>query len=176
MSKASGNPPLNTAARVLARAVDLAAVAGCAALVVLVLVTVVAVVARYLFNDPIFGITDVSRMVMIITVACAIAYGGRTGAHVAVDIISNKAGRKVTRWTDLFVRLLGIVVTACTAYALFIQSLCGIECGHIAPNLSVSYAPYSLVLTIALALYSLTLLWDLLHGLTHFADLDYDDG
>jgi TRAP-type C4-dicarboxylate transport system permease small subunit len=141
-----------------------------------VLVTVVAVVARYLFNDPIFGITDISRLVMIVVVACSIAYGGRVGAHVAVDIISRSAGRKVTRWSDLLVRLLGIAVTACAAYALYRQGQCGLECGHITPNLSLSYAPYSLLLALGLGLYCLLLVWDLLHGLAHFAELDYDDG
>ncbi|HSM19215.1 MAG TPA: TRAP transporter small permease subunit, partial [Hyphomicrobiales bacterium] len=60
---------------------------GQLALVGLVGLTVVGVVFRYGLNDPIFGLNDVSRMTLLVAVACSLAYGGRQGAHVAVDLL-----------------------------------------------------------------------------------------
>ena len=78
------------------RAVRWIAYIGSLTMVILVCVTGVAVFFRYVVNDPIFGVYDVSEMILLVTVACSIAYGGRRGAHVAVDILGMLGGRRIT--------------------------------------------------------------------------------
>ena len=136
----------------------------------LVGITGVAVVFRYIINDPIFGIYDISEMVLLTTVACSFAYGGREGAHVAVDILNLVGGRRVTRWTDVLVRLLGIGITTVTVYALLVQGNCGLRCGHFTPNLAIPFKPFYIILAFGLGAYGLVLIAEFVDGLRHFRD------
>ena len=136
----------------------------------LVVITGIAVVFRYIINDPIFGIYDISEMGLLTTVACACAYGGREGAHVAVDILNMVGGRRVTRWTDIIVRLLGIGIIAVTVYALIVQGSCGIRCGHFTPNLAIPFKPFYMILAFGLSDYGAVLIAEFFDGLRHFRD------
>ena len=99
----------------LDKAAGALAVLGAAAVVLLVVLTVVAVVFRYLLDDPIFGIDDLSQVGLSLAVAGSIAYGGRIGAHVHVDVLNMVGGRKVTRYTDILARALGAFIVGLTS-------------------------------------------------------------
>lgn len=141
-------------------------------LVFLVAVTVVAVFARYFLNDPIFGIEDVSSMVLTVVVAASIAYGARHGAHVSVNVVGLFAGRRVTRLTDILVRVFGAIVVGGAAYALFVKGSCGFRCGAFTPNIEIMHQPFYYALSIAMALYALQLVAHLAIGLVHFGGKD----
>ena len=143
---------------------DAFAYAAGLAVVILVALTVIAVVGRYVFGQPIYGIEDVSRVLLAFVVAGSIAYGARRGAHVHVDVISMKGNRGLLRVTDLIARLIGIGVAFFTAYALFTKGLCGKACGFFTPNLSIPYMPFYFALSFGMALFGLILLADLVRG------------
>lgn len=158
---------------VLDRVARVLAVTGAAAIVLLVVLTVVAVVFRYLLDDPIFGIDDLSQMGLSLAVAGSIAYGGRVGAHVHVDVLNMVGGRKVTRYTDILVRAIGAFIVGLTAYALVKQGLCGTRCGHFTPNLVIPHLPFYMVLAASMAVYAAVLVLELLIGVIHLrADRD----
>ena len=149
------------------------AVVGAVAIVLLVALTVVAVVFRYLLDDPIFGIDDLSQVGLSLAVAGSIAYGGRVGAHVHVDVLHMVGGRKVTRYTDILARAIGAFIVGLTAYALVEQGLCGTRCGHFTPNLVIPHLPFYLVLAAAMAIYAAVLALELVIGVIHLrADRD----
>lgn len=149
------------------------AVVGGASTVFLVLLTVVAVFFRYVLNDPIFGVDDLSQVGLSVVVAGSIAYGARAGSHVHVDILGMVGGRKITRYTDVFVRAVGAIVVGLTAYGLIDQGLCGMRCGNFTPNLTIPHLPFYMLLSAAMAVYSVILVSELVLGLVHFrADED----
>ncbi len=149
------------------------AVVGGAATVFLVVLTVVAVFFRYVLNNPIFGVDDLSQVALSVVVAGSIAYGARAGAHVHVDILGMVGGRKVTRYTDVFVRAVGALVVGLTAYGLIDQGLCGMRCGNFTPNLTIPHFPFYMLLAGSMAVYSVILAFELVLGLIHFrADED----
>ena len=158
-----------TADKWLGRLAGLFAVFGAAAVVILVVVTVVAVFWRYVLNDPIFGIEDLSTMALTVVVAGAIAYGATRGAHVSVNVISYFVGRSVTRWTDLAVRLLGTATMGFAAYALAVKGSCGFECGAFTANLFIIHMPFYYTLSLGIAFYALLLAAHLIAGLMHFS-------
>jgi len=136
--------------------------------VFLVGLTVVAVFWRYLLNDPIFGITDISRMSLAVIVAGSLAYGARHGGFVHVDILMAVAGRKWTRFTDLFVRVAGIVIVGVATWALREEASCGFECGEFTDNLEILHPPFYWLLAIAMGVYCLMLICELVIGVAHF--------
>ena len=149
------------------------ALVGGAMTVILVVLTVVAVFFRYVLNNPIFGVDDLSQVALSVVVAGSIAYGARAGAHVHVDILGMVGGRKVTRYTDIFVRAVGAVIVGLTAYSLVDQGLCGMRCGNFTPNLTIPHFPFYMLLAAAMAVYAVILAAELIVGVIHFwADED----
>src|SRR5215213_11355301 len=53
------------------------------------------VTCRYLFNAPLFGSLDLAVVLLVLIVACAIGYGGRTGAHVTADMVTYRGWSQV---------------------------------------------------------------------------------
>ncbi|MDE2690382.1 MAG: TRAP transporter small permease subunit [Acidobacteriota bacterium] len=141
------------------------AIVGGIALATLLGITVAEVLWRYLLNDSLPWIEDVSTMSLAVVVAAAIAYGAGEGAHVCVNLIARFAARRVTRVTDAVARLLGLAVTAMAAYALFVHGSCGLPCGDVTGSLSISHTPFYYALGASLAAYGFLLASQLLLGL-----------
>ena len=152
----------------LDRVAAVLAIIGGATVVFLVGLTVVSVFWRYLLNDPIYGITDISRMSLAVIVAGSLAYGARQGGFVHVDILKAVAGRKWTRYTDLLVRLAGIAIVGAATWALREEARCGFECGEFTDNLEIMHPPFYWMLAIAMSVYGLMLVCELIIGLAHF--------
>jgi TRAP-type C4-dicarboxylate transport system permease small subunit len=151
------------------RAVGWLARIGSITMVALVVMTGIGVFFRYIVNDPINGLGDILGLTLSITVAASLAYGGRVGAHVAVDVLGMVGGRKVTRWTDPLVRVLGIFIVGVAVYALIKNGLCGILCGFLTSSLAIPHEPFYYFLAFGLSAYGVVLLFELIAGLRHFS-------
>lgn len=163
---------LGWADKQLGRLAGLLAVSGGIAVIALMVLTIVAVFWRYVLNNPIFGIEDVSTVTLTVVVAAAVAYGARHNAHVSVNVITYFCGRNITRYTDLIARILGVAMTGLASYALFIKGSCGLPCGAITNNLGIVQTPFFYALGVAMAFYALLLLLHLLIGLAHWSGQD----
>ena len=140
------------------------AVAGGVALAVLLAITVAEVFWRYVLNDSLLWIEDVSTTSLAVVAAAAVAYGAREGSHVCVNLLARFAGRRVTRVTDAIARLLGVGATAAAAYALFAHGSCGLPCGAVTGSVSIPHLPFYYALGASLAAYGLLLASQLLLG------------
>ena len=65
---------------------------GGAVLAIMMMVIIVDVTGRYVFNTPLDGSLDLSIVLLVLAVSCAIGYGGRTGAHVTADMVTTVVG------------------------------------------------------------------------------------
>ncbi len=141
---------------------------GVAALMV---ITVVAVIWRYLLKNPIFGIGDLSVLTLTIVAAGAVAYGTGTGAHVSMNVLNRFFSRSITRWTDAVMRLLAAAVCSLAAFAL-VDRACGIEKACITENLSIEHNLFYYVLSLAMAVMAATYMLHFFIGLAHWLDAD----
>lgn len=155
----------------LGRIAGLFAIAGALGVGVLVMIILVAVFWRYVLNDPLFGIDDISVMVLAVVAACSVAYGARNNAHVSVNIITRFFGRSTTRYTDAIMRVLALGIAGLAAYALATHA-CGFEQACITENLNIEHTWFYYVLCGALAFYAMHILVQLLVGLLHWNDDD----
>lgn len=135
----------------------LAGVAG-AALLWLMLLTVVAVVMRYVFNAPILGAQDLSELSLAVVVFLGMPYCGWTGGHVAVDLISSLAGESRLRYTDTLVRLLGAVLVAFVAWQAMRQGLDALEYGDATNLVEILHHPFLFLMSFGWALFAVVLL------------------
>ena len=162
----------------LDRAASLLAVLGGLTAVALVAITVIGVFWRYVLGNPIFGLEDLSRMLLSVVVAGSMAYGARRGAHVYVDILQSVAGRNVTAVTDAIVRLIGAIVVGALVYALWLESLCGFECGEFTDNLEIIHTPFYRLLAAGMAVYFMMIVVEFIAGIAGFVtgeDIDLDN-
>ena len=79
-------------------------------LTLIALFTVYAALSRYLFNAPVLGAADIARLGLVVVVALSLAWCGRTGGHVAVDLFVDMLPTRLTRWTDVFVKIAAAVI------------------------------------------------------------------
>ncbi len=125
---------------------SLAYVAG-AALLWLMLLTVAAVVMRYVFNAPILGAQDISELSLAVVVFLGIPYCGWTGGHVAVDLISTVVGESRLRYTDTLMRLVGAVLFGFVAWQAMRQALDALEYGEATNLVEISHHPFMFLMS-----------------------------
>ena len=162
---------LKWADRQLGFLTGLVAVIGALAVFGLMIITLAAVFWRYALNDPIFGISDISMMTLIIVAGASVCYGARHGAHVSVNVIGMVVGRNVTRYTDAVMRLLAFGILVLATYALA-DKACGAERACLTNNMSIEHVPFYYFLSVMMGIFALQVLLQLLVGLAH---LDGDD-
>ncbi|WP_375550805.1 TRAP transporter small permease [Rhodophyticola porphyridii] len=152
--------------RQLGRLSGLVAILGALAVLGLMFVTLTAVLWRYALNDPIFGISDISTMTLIIVAGASVCYGARHGAHVSVNVIGMVAGRRLTRFTDALMRLMAFGILALASYALA-DKACGAERACLTNNMSIVHRPFYYFLSATMGLFALNVLLQLIVGLYH---------
>jgi TRAP-type C4-dicarboxylate transport system permease small subunit len=158
----------------LSRLTGLFALVGSIGVFGLMIIIIIGVFWRYVLGNPIFGIDDLSKLILSIVAAAAVIYGARNNAHVSVNVIDIFCGRRVTRITDAIMRTLAVVILAAASYALSSKA-CGMAEACITENLSVEHEPFYYILSAAIALYSLHILTQLIVGLLHFNTQDPND-
>ncbi|MEE2746596.1 MAG: TRAP transporter small permease subunit [Pseudomonadota bacterium] len=146
--------------------------AGGAALIGLSLITVIAVIFRYVFNSPIFGADDFNQMFLMATVAFGVAYSGRKGGQVVVEILTVVSGPRFTRWTDIFVKLLGFIMMTVLVWVLIESGINAEEYGETTRSLEITLQPFFWLLAFGMALYGIVLLLEMV-ALLRGRDLDY---
>ena len=146
--------------------------AGGAALIGLSLITVTAVIFRYIFNSPIFGADDFNQMFLMATVAFGVAYSGRKGGQVVVEILTVVSGPTFTRRTDIFVKLLGFVMMCVLTWVLVESGINAAEYGETTRSLEITLQPFFWLLAFGMALYGFVLLFEMV-TLLRGHDLDY---
>ena len=119
--------------------------------------TVADVFWRYALNAPIFGGQDVSRLVLLLCVAFSIAYGGRTGAHVSVEVFTKLIGPWFERLTAVLVKLVGAVVMAVMAWRLYLTGLLATELEEGSQLLDIPFEPFYHALAVGIGLYAIVL-------------------
>lgn len=158
--------------RTLDLAGDILLVIGAIGILVMLGLTTVGVFWRYVLNNPIFGLQDVTSMTSAVVVACAVAFAAVANAHITVNIMPKHFGRPTRRVTDLIARGSGTAILAIAAYALIKKGSCGMACGQITGNLSIAHGPFYMILAAALAFFSLILAIQLIAGLRHWRSED----
>jgi TRAP-type C4-dicarboxylate transport system permease small subunit len=120
--------------------------------------TVVDVCLRYFFNSPIFGARDVAKLILLTCIALSIAYSARTGGQVSIELFTGLMGPRITRWTEVLVRSVAVVMLFILAGRLWTSGLNAGRFGEASLALQISHAPFYFVLSLGMLLYALVLL------------------
>lgn len=147
-------------------------IAGALGIFILMMLTAIGVIWRYVLVSPIFGLQDVSSMTAAVVAACAVAFGASQQSHITVNIMPKQFGRSVRRVTDIIARSCGVIVLILAAQALVKKGNCGLPCGNVTGNLTIPHGPFYYILAAALGFFALVLAVHLLTGIAHWASED----
>ena len=136
--------------------------AGGIALIALAILIVMAVIFRYVFNSPIFGTDDFNQIFLMATVAFSVAYSGRKGGQVIVEILSLVTGPRFTRWTEVFVKILGTFMMCILVWVLIESGINAAEYGETTRSLEITLQPFFWILAFGMGLYGIVLLVELI--------------
>ena len=127
-------------------------------LLALTIITVVDVTLRSAFNSPIFGGQDIAQLFMIMVVCCSIAYSGRSGGQVAVELFDSFGSERGMRWIGITIKMISVAMLGVLSWHLVISGLDAHEFGEATLTLEISFGPFFIILAVGIALYLLVLM------------------
>jgi len=130
---------------------------GGAVLAILMTVIIVDVTGRYVFNTPLDGSLDLSIVLLVLAVSCAIGYGGRTGAHVTADMVTTVVGPRFEWVSGVLIKLLAAIMTAIWAWRLWVTGTTAARLGESTQLLNIPFEPIYKALGVGIGLYSAVL-------------------
>lgn len=155
---------------VLDRAARALAYAAGVLLILLALLTVADVLLRWLWNAPIYGTQDLSEMGLVLVVFGAVAYCGRAGGHVAVDLFVGFLGRRARRASELLVRLASVAIFAVLSWQMFRRGATAMAY-DVTNLIEIPRAPFYYFVGFGAGLYGLVLVFEFLALLVRPSDV-----
>ena len=126
-------------------------------LLALTVITVIDVTLRSAFNSPIFGGQDIAQLFMIMVVCCSVAYSGRSGGQVAVELFDSFGSERGMRWIGITIKLISVAMLGVLSWHLVISGFDAHEFGEATLTLEISFGPFFIILAVGIALYLLVL-------------------
>jgi TRAP-type C4-dicarboxylate transport system permease small subunit len=130
---------------------------GGVVLAALMIVIIVDVTGRYLLNWPLFGALDLSTVLLVLAVACAIGYGGRTGAHVTADMVSTLVGPRFELYSGIAIKIAATAIVSVWSWRLFVTGNVARRLGESTQLLNIPYEPVYKALSFGVGIYALVL-------------------
>lgn len=149
----------------LDRAVRALALLAGAVLVLMVLLTVADVVMRYVFGAPIFGAQDLAQLGLLVVVFLSMAHCGRSGGHIAIEVITERLPRRVRRPIAAATAIIGATALLLLAWRAVIAGQRAAEFEAGSNLLGIPFAPFHGVIALGAALYALVLVADAVRAL-----------
>jgi TRAP-type C4-dicarboxylate transport system permease small subunit len=115
---------------------------GCAALFFMVILTVVDVIGRYVFNAPILGAFEMTEFLVLILVFSFLGYAQAKKSHVTVDILFDRFPGKLKTIVTIFNYLLCIVIIFIIAWMGFEKGIETFHTGEKPLNLAIPNWPF----------------------------------
>lgn len=139
-----------------------AALVSGALLAAIVLLTVLDVARRYVFNAPLVGGLELTELAMLALVMLALPWCAATDGHVRIDVLDRALGERGRRLVNLVTDLIGLVVLAALAGNTAAKAADAYEFEDRANTLLVPLWPFYVLIAASFAAYALVLLRNLL--------------
>ncbi len=138
------------------RFLRLLALASGVVLIALTLFTVADVILRYVFNAPLRSVFEFTEFCMALIVFLALAYTGRTGGHIAVDVFSKWLDVPRLRYLPAILAFMGAALFALIAYRTLLETISTF--GQFSNMLRWPHFPFRFTVAFGSAMFSVVLL------------------
>ncbi|MEZ5853906.1 MAG: TRAP transporter small permease [Hyphomicrobiaceae bacterium] len=155
---ASGGGALGAVDRAFFSVEKMMALISALCIFALMLVGVWQVLARKLFNAPIYGYIDIVEIAMTTFAFIAISYTERLGGHVRMEIFASKMRGRLLWFVEVVGVLVGLFVVATLAYYSYTHFLRAFTAGDSTMDLELPWWPSKLLVSFAFVLLFIRLL------------------
>jgi len=107
------------------------AVLSAASIVVMVIAISIDVFVRNATGGSLAGMIEIAETAMVTSVAFGLAWAGVNGEHVAVTLLTDRFGPRLTRAVHIFVWILTAFYTAWLSYANILHSIDATQLGEV---------------------------------------------
>jgi TRAP-type C4-dicarboxylate transport system permease small subunit len=130
----------------------------------MMLLVVIDVSLRYLFNRPIPGIPELVEFAMICVGFLGIAWCSVRNGHIAVDLVVNRFPGRVQAAFDIIAEIIGFIVFSVLSWQGFAQAVQMYRIDNVSRTLHVPTYPFYAVLGIGCGVLCIVLLVKLLQS------------
>lgn len=135
------------------------ALAGTAALVVAVMLTVADIVLRTATTLTVEGLTDIVTLCTMIGAMLAIPYGFAADSHVSIDVFTSRMPERAQRWLRVLAACLGAAFLAGVFWFSTRQALTELSYGDRSQSIGIPMIWYWLPLLAGVAIAAAVNLW-----------------
>ncbi|MBN1847550.1 MAG: TRAP transporter small permease [Deltaproteobacteria bacterium] len=135
---------------------------GAVALFLMMSITTVDVVGRYLFNAPILGVYEMTEYLVLLLIFSFLAVTQSSKSHITVDIVASFLPRKFQIYMEMFTHLLCFLLMCLIAWMGFEKALDLMATKDTPPNLGIPMYPFAFFLVLGCILMCIEYLRDLL--------------
>lgn len=128
----------------------------------MMILTLLDVFGRYLFNAPIMGAYEITELMLATLIFAGIPLAGANDEHIAVDLIDGMVPRSIAKVRDIIIALVMALVMAALSKSIWHKALEAVKYGDQTAMLQLPISPMFFIISIALglaALVSLALAW-----------------
>lgn len=128
---------------------------------------------RRAFNSPIFGTFEITKVLLVIVVFCAVAYVMRFGGHVFVDSLARLYPRKMKIIMTGIAQFFSLIILALICWQSINYGIAMLRVGENLVLLRIPVSPFIFLLSFGYAIFSLVVLVQFIYTL---AGVDEDTG
>lgn len=143
---------------------------GCVALFLMMCLTVVDVVGRYLFNSPILGAFEITSFLVSILIFSFLGYAQSQKSHVTVDILVNIFPSKVQSIVKLFNYTICFFIMLLLTWKGFETAVEAMESGDSPMNLPVPDHPFIFFLALGCGIMCIEFFRDILRMIVNLRE------
>lgn len=126
-------------------------------LVFLMFMTTIGTVGRW-FGYPINGVFDLTHFTVLIMTFLGLAYAGFHGAHVTIELLFQRLGRKTQEILERLINLVGCGIFLVIAWRTYIQSILVEEINESSQLLEIPHYPFYWLAAAGSLLFALVML------------------
>ncbi len=144
---------------------------GSVSLIAMMLITVVDVVGRYIFNAPILGAFEITEYLVLILIFSYLGFTQAVKGHVLVEVLVNRFPEKMKVIVEIINHLLCFLFLLIITWRGIVKALELMSTRETSPNLAIPDYPFVFFLVIGALVMSIEYLRDAIYFLTKYKEL-----
>ncbi len=126
-------------------------------LVLMVMLTVVDVFLRYVFNRPILGSYELTEFMMAILVFASVGYTMAVRGHVVVDLVFTRLPKRAQALVECIISLIAFILFAIVTWRNVLHARTTWQRNDVTAELFIPLSPFILFVALGIAVLSLVL-------------------
>lgn len=148
----------NRVERILALITGRAADVGITVILAMVLLVVVSVILRRVFNNPLASSYELIELMLVVVVFCAVPYTTFKVRHISISVLTSRLPVRKQKIVDSVFDLVCAVVFGLVAWRSVVHGIYILQSGRQTAILGIPYCPFVFIIAFGTALASFVLL------------------